>query len=340
MKISVVVAMYNEEGNVAPLIQEVDSALSGISYELILVDDGSTDRSVAEALESALSNTRVVQLQKNYGQTQAMSAGIQAAKGELIVTMDADLQNDPSDIPAMVKQLEEGDFDLVAGIRAKRKDGLILRKIPSKIANYFIRRLTGVYVSDYGCTLKVFRPFIARNLGMYGELHRFIPVLARLQGARIAEQPVNHRSRVAGKSKYGLGRTGKVASDLLLMLFFQKYFQRPIHLFGPPGYICLAAGGSIELYLLVCKLMGQEIGGRPLLMLGVLLIFAGIQLITFGLLAEMLMRIYFESQGKHPFRVRKEYSGGQLVAQLNRFGELEFVSTALSEQGSANLTNP
>jgi len=309
MKLSIVVAMYNEAGNISPLIEEINAALCTISHEIILVDDGSTDATVKEAKNCLAPGIKIICLQKNYGQTQAMNAGIQAAKGEFIATLDADLQNDPRDIPSMLIKLEEEEVDLVAGIRAKRKDGLLLRKIPSKIANKAIQKLTGVYVSDYGCTLKVFRTDLAKSLGMYGELHRFIPVLAQLQGAKIAEMPVNHRRRNAGVSKYGLNRTFKVASDLILMLFYQKYFQRPIHLFGTAGYLSLIAGSFISVYMLWVKLNGSEIGGRPLLMLGILLILAGIQLITFGILAEMLMRTYYESQGKTPYRIRKEIQG-------------------------------
>lgn len=309
MKLSVVIALKDESPNIARLLDETEAALKYIEHELILVDDGSTDDTVAQVLAHARPNTRLLVFQKNFGQTMAMRAGIEAAQGELIATMDGDLQNDPADIPTMIQQLETGDFDVVAGRRANRRDGFILRKIPSRIANIMIRRLTGVYIRDYGCTLKVFRPEVAKNLGMYGELHRFIPVLASLQGARITEMDVNHRARVAGKSKYGLGRTLRVASDLMLMLFMQKYFRRPIHLFGSLGYVCFFSGLLIEFYMLILKICGEEIGDRPLLMAGILLILAGLQMLTFGLMAEIQMRTYYESQGKAPYIIRHRYEG-------------------------------
>lgn len=313
MKLSVVIALKDESPNVGPLLAEIDQALASIDHEVILVDDGSTDDTAAQVLAHARPNTRLLVFQRNYGQTMAMRAGIDAAKGEFIATLDGDLQNNPHDIPWMLDRLVEGDFDVVAGRRAVRKDGWILRKIPSAMANMLIRWLTGVYIRDYGCTLKVFRPIIAKNLGMYGELHRFIPVLASLQGARITEADVDHRARLAGTSKYGLGRTFRVASDLMLMLFFQKYFRRPMHLFGPIGYVCLMLGFGMEMYLLVLKIMGEEIGGRPMLMAGILLILAGLQMLTFGLMAEIQMRTYYESQGKAPYLIRHQYEGGQKV---------------------------
>ncbi|MEL7148245.1 MAG: glycosyltransferase, partial [Bacteroidota bacterium] len=198
-----------------------------------------------------------------------------------------------------------------AGIRAKRKDGMLLRKLPSKIANAMIRKLTGVYLHDYGCTLKVFRKDIAKNLGLYGELHRFIPVLAQLQGAQLTEMPVNHHPRIHGESKYGLGRTFKVLSDLFLMVFFQKYLQKPMHLFGTTGILTFLSGGAISSYLLVLKVMGEEIGGRPLLTLGVTLLLGGIQLITIGLVAELIVRTYFEAQDKKTFRVKRVFVGNK-----------------------------
>ena len=211
----------------------------------------------------------------------------------------------------MVKKLEEEDLDVVAGIRAKRKDGMLLRKIPSKLANAMIRKLTGVYLHDYGCTLKVFRKDIAKNLGLYGELHRFIPVLAQLQGAQLSEIPVNHHPRIHGQSKYGLGRTFKVLSDLLLMVFFQKYLQKPMHLFGTTGILTFLAGAGISFYLLVLKLFGEEIGGRPLLILGITLVLGGIQLITIGLIAELIVRTYFEAQDKKTYRVKRIFVGAE-----------------------------
>jgi dolichol-phosphate mannosyltransferase len=232
-----------------------------------------------------------------------MAAGINVARGEFIATMDADLQNDPSDIPVMLAKLQAEKCDLVAGIRAKRMDNW-LRKFPSRIANKLIRTTTGVTLHDYGCTLKIFRQDLAKNLGLYGDMHRFIPVLAAMQGASMMEMPVKHHPRIHGRSKYGLGRTAIVLSDLLLVLFIQKYFQRPMHIFGPVGLLMFFLGILINGYLLTDKLMGEEIGGRPLLILGVILLLAGLQLIIFGFVAEILMRTYYESQHKKAFRIR------------------------------------
>lgn len=299
----------NEEESIKPLLEHVNQSLVGWDYEVVLVDDGSTDRTVEEIKAHSNRHTRAVILNKNYGQTTAMAAGIDAADGDYIVTLDGDLQNDPSDIPAMIAKLEAEDLDVVAGIRANRQDGMFLRKIPSQMANALIRKLTGVYLHDYGCTLKVFRKDIAKNLGLYGELHRFIPVLAQLQGARLDEMPVKHHARQYGKSKYGLGRTFKVVSDLMLMVFFQKYFQRPIHLFGTAGLLTFGIGVLINIYLLVIKILGHEIGGRPLLILGITLVIGGIQLITIGIVAELIVRTYYESQDKKTFRVKENFQG-------------------------------
>lgn len=311
MKISVVVAVMNEEDNVLPLMQQVKTALTGREYELIFVDDGSTDQTIRNIKENLDSNTHLLVFQKNYGQSQAMSAGIAHASGDVIVTLDGDLQNDPEDMLPMIEMLEAEELDVVAGNRANRKDGALLRKFPSKLANALIRNWTGVHIRDYGCTLKVFRPHIAKNLGLYGELHRFIPVLASLQGARIRQFDVNHRPRTAGTSKYGLGRTFKVMSDLLLMVFLQKYFQRPMHLFGKTGILMLFAGIGINTYLLIEKVQGRDIWGRPMLILGVICLLGGIQLITFGLMTEIAMRTYFESQNKTPYTIRSVHAGSK-----------------------------
>ncbi|MDW3190773.1 MAG: glycosyltransferase family 2 protein [Cytophagales bacterium] len=308
-KISLVIPVMNEEESIKPLLEHISKSLEGWDYEVVLVDDGSTDRTVAEIKTHSDSHTRAVILNKNYGQTTAMAAGIDAADGDYIITLDGDLQNDPSDIPEMIAKLEKEDLDVVAGIRANRQDGMFLRKIPSQLANAMIRKLTGVYLHDYGCTLKVFRKDIAKNLGLYGELHRFIPVLAKLQGARLDEMPVKHHARQYGKSKYGLGRTFKVMSDLMLMVFFQKYFQRPIHLFGTVGLLTFGAGVIINIYLLIIKILGHEIGGRPLLILGITLVLGGIQLITIGIVAELIVRTYYESQDKKTFRVKDTFQG-------------------------------
>ncbi|NTU44592.1 MAG: glycosyltransferase family 2 protein [Chlorobiaceae bacterium] len=305
MKLSVVIPVMNEVENIKPLFAALSSSLAGIDHEIVLVDDGSTDGTAAEIQANAPSNLQLVVLNKNYGQTTAMAAGIDHAKGDLIATLDGDLQNDPSDIPMMIRYLFDNDLDVVAGRRAGRQDGMILRKIPSKIANALIRTLTDVHIRDYGCTLKVFKKDVAKNLGLYGELHRFIPVLVQLYGAKMAEVDVRHHARKFGKSKYGIGRTFKVMSDLLFMVFFQKYSQKPMHLFGSLGFSSLFIGLALNLYLLFVKIMGEEIGGRPLLSLGIIMTFIGIQLITTGFIAEFIMRTYYESQNKKPYIIKK-----------------------------------
>ncbi len=308
-KLSLVVPMMNEEDNVEPLFKAVREALKDIDYEFILVDDGSTDNTVAKIKELADERTKILVFNHNCGQTQAMAAGIEEATGELIATIDGDLQNDPTDIPLMIEKLEKEDWDVVAGRRLKRQDGLFLRKIPSKIANWIIRKTTKVYLNDYGCTLKVYKSDVAKNLGLYGELHRFIPVLAKMYGAKIVEMDVKHHPRVHGESKYGIGRTFKVVSDLLLMLFMQKYKTKPMHLFGGLGVASFGAGMVINFYLLILKLFGNSIGGRPLLTLGIVLVLAGIQLITTGFLAELIMRTYYESQNKTPYTIKERFIG-------------------------------
>ncbi len=306
-EISVVITVMNEEANIKPLLESVRSALSSFDYEVVLVDDGSSDKTKQQVLENADERTILVELRKNYGQSTAMTAGIDFSRGKYIALLDGDLQNDPSDIPAMLELLKKEDWDVVAGNRKNRKDGFFLRKIPSKIANALIRRMTGVYIRDYGCTLKVFRREIAEELGLYGELHRFIPVLAKLQGAKITQVDVKHHPRIHGKSKYGINRTFKVMSDLVLMVFMRKYMQKPMHLFGTIGFISFGIGAVINIYLLVLKLMGNDIWGKPLLILGLILLLGGIQFITIGIIADINTRTYFESQNKKTYNVRKIY---------------------------------
>jgi glycosyltransferase involved in cell wall biosynthesis len=306
-ELSVVITVMNEEDNIKPLLESVRSALTGLDYEVVLVDDGSTDKTRQQILEYADDRTILVELRKNYGQSTAMTAGIDYSRGKYVALLDGDLQNDPADIPAMLELLKKEDWDVVAGNRKNRKDGFILRKLPSKIANALIRRMTGVYIKDYGCTLKVFKREIAEELGLYGELHRFIPVLAKLQGAKITQVDVKHHSRQFGKSKYGINRTFKVLSDLVLMVFMRKYMQKPMHLFGTLGFISFGLGLLINLYLLILKIMGQDIWGKPLLILGVILLLGGIQFITIGIIADINVRTYFESQNKKTYNVRKVY---------------------------------
>jgi glycosyltransferase involved in cell wall biosynthesis len=315
--LSVVITVYNEEDNIQPLLKATYAALSGMDYEVILVEDGSTDRTVAEVKKYANTRTKLVIFNRNYGQTTALAAGIDQATGEYIATMDGDLQNDPTDLPGMLQKAIDEEWDVVAGRRANRKDGFVLRKIPSKIANWIIRNSTNVHLKDYGCTLRVYKADIAQNMGLYGELHRFIPVLAKQEGAKMTEVDVKHHPRIHGTSKYGLSRTFKVMSDLILMLFFQKYFQRPIHLFGGLGLLAFLLGGIINVYLLVLKIMGEDIWGRPILILGFMLILAGIQLITTGIIAEIIVRTYFESQDKKTYRVKALYTGEQEVQTSN-----------------------
>jgi len=319
MELSVVVTLLNEEDNIKPLLENIRKALAAYNYEVVLVDDGSTDGTVREIKALADDRTKLISFNRNYGQTAAMSAGINHAVGDFIVTLDGDLQNDPADIPVMLAKLKSEGWDVVAGNRKNRQDGMLLRKIPSKIANRLIRNLTGVYVHDYGCTLKVFRKDIAHRLELYGELHRFIPILAVMQGGKITEMDVHHHPRIHGKSKYGIGRTLKVMSDLMLMVFFQKYLRRPIHLFGPIGIISFAIGCVVNVYLLVLKILGHDIWGRPLLLLGVTLVLAGIQFLTFGLIAELIMRTYYESQNKKTYTVREVFTG----SKSPRPGEVE-----------------
>lgn len=313
--LSVVITVYNEEDNIQPLLEATYAALSGIDYEVILVEDGSTDRTVDEVKKYANTRTKLVIFNRNYGQTTALAAGIDQATGQYIATMDGDLQNDPADIPGMLQKAIDEEWDVVAGRRANRKDGFVLRKIPSKIANWIIRNSTNVHLKDYGCTLRVYKADIAQNMGLYGELHRFIPVLAKQQGAKMTEVDVKHHPRIHGTSKYGLSRTFKVMADLILMLFFQKYFQRPIHLFGGLGLLAFLLGGMINVYLLVLKIMGEDIWGRPILILGFMLILGGIQLITTGIISEIIVRTYFESQDKKTYRIKSLYTGEQEVSQ-------------------------
>lgn len=305
-KISVVICVYNEEPNIGPLSRQIMDALGDLPYEAIFVDDGSTDRTREEILKIKDERFILAALKRNYGQSSALQAGIDIAEGEYIVLIDGDLQNDPADIPGMLELAEKEDWDMVAGVRANRKDGMFLRKVPSKIANYMIRQSTGIKMKDLGCTLKIFKKEVLKDIHIYGELHRFIPVLITLEGAtRITQVDVNHRPRQFGKSKYNLGRTTRVMSDLMLMLFFKKYLQRPMHFFGMLGIVTLLAGVLIDLYLLVLKLMGHDIWGKPLLFLGILLVVAGIQFFTTGIIAELLMRTYYETQQKKPYRVRQ-----------------------------------
>jgi len=308
-EISIVVPVYNEAPNLRDLVKEIFQIMGsmGRSFEVILIDDGSTDGSLAllRSIQPGYSNLRVVSLRRNFGQSAAMTAGFDHAWGDIIVTMDGDLQNDPKNTSLLIARLEEG-YDLVNGWRKDRKDPFLSRRLPSMIANRIIGMATGVKLHDYGCSLKAYRGDLARHLLLYGELHRFIPVLAGFYGARIGEAEISHHARTRGKSKYGIGRTYRVILDLILMLFFQKFATRPLQLFGLSGGPLFVAGIGIEIYLTWLKLWhGADIGGRPLLLLGALLIITGIVLIGIGLCAELVVRTYYESSGKRIYVVRE-----------------------------------
>ena len=310
--LSLVIPLYNEEDNVALLTQKIHDSLGGYNYQIIYIDDCSQDGTRAVVNQMQDNKVHLISLKKNYGQSLALAAGIDYAEGEYIITMDGDLQNDPADIPKMLAEVVNDEYDVVTGIRQKRKDSLI-KKIPSKIANFMVRRASKLDIKDNGCALKIFTREIAKELNLYGELHRFITLLAHLEGARIKQVPVAHYARHAGKSKYGLERVFKVVADMMLLLFIRKYFQRPIHLFGILGVLFVILGILINMYLLIVKYgLGEEIGNRPLLIFGLMFILAGIQLFTIGIVMELLIRTYYESQSKRPYRVQKITVGGQV----------------------------
>ncbi|MDJ0733845.1 MAG: glycosyltransferase family 2 protein [Nostocaceae cyanobacterium] len=307
--VSVVVPIKDEVESLPHLLTAIASTLQGseYSYEIICIDDGSTDGSPQWLKEQAQvrNDLKAVILRRNYGQTAAMSAGFNYAMGKVIVTLDADLQNDPDDIPMLLGKLEEG-YDLVSGWRKNRQDAALNRLLPSKIANWLIRRITGVKIHDYGCSLKAYRAELVADMNLYGELHRFLPALAYIEGARITEMPVRHHARRFGSSKYGLSRTFRVLMDLLTIAFMKKFLTRPMHVFGLFGLGSMISGALIGIYLTYVKFAYQEdIGNRPLLILAVLLLVTGVQLFCFGLLAELLMRTYHESQGRPIYRVRE-----------------------------------
>jgi glycosyltransferase involved in cell wall biosynthesis len=308
MTLSVVIPLYNEEENVQMLIEKLKGALDPLNkeYEIIFVDDGSTDRtlSILEDIQAKDKNVVVLSLRRNFGQTAAFAAGFDFARGDVIVTIDGDLQNDPADIPKLLELIK--DNDLVSGWRKKRKDPFFTRRLPSIMANWLISNVTGVKLHDYGCSLKAYRRDVIKNLKLYGEMHRFIPAVASWYGVRIAEVETVHHQRLRGKSKYGISRTMKVVLDLITVKFLQSFSTKPIQFFGPVGIVSGALGFLISLYLAIDKLFfGRDIGGRPLLLLGALLIIVGIQLIGMGLLGEMLVRVYHESQKKPIYVIKK-----------------------------------
>ncbi|NVK02493.1 MAG: glycosyltransferase family 2 protein [Oceanospirillaceae bacterium] len=311
--LSIVVPMYKEEDNAARLVERVHQGMAEYEgyWELVLVDDGSPDGTV-KAIRQCQSewgdHVRLIELQRNFGQTAAMQAGIDAARGELIVTMDGDLQNDPTDIPRMVAELLERDLDLLQGWRVNRQDAAIKRKLPSKIANRLIAKMTGVHLHDYGCSLKVYRASILKQVRLYGEMHRFIPVWVAgvTSPARIGETPVTHHAREFGESKYGISRTFRVILDLISVFFFLKYRSRPGHFFGYLGLSAGTIGGLLLSWLFFVKVfLGEDIGNRPMLMISVFLVLMAFQFLTTGVVAEMLSRIYFQGTDNRNFIVLK-----------------------------------
>jgi glycosyltransferase involved in cell wall biosynthesis len=317
--ISIVIPLYNEEESAETLVAQVTAVLieMGRSYEILIVDDGSTDRSfdILRSLHQRDPRLRVIRFRRNFGQTAAFAAGFDASRGQTVITLDADLQNDPADIPKLVELIDQG-YDVVSGWRLKRQDALVSRKIPSRVANWLIGWVTGVRLHDYGCSLKAYRSEVVKNINLYGELHRFIPAVASGYGIRVAEVPVNHRARALGQSKYSglrktVTRTVKVFLDLLTVRFLLSYSTRPIHVFGTLGLLASGLGIILGLYLTFVKLVySQRIGDRPLLMLAVLLVVVGVQLVTMGLLGEVVVRTYYEAQDKPVYTVREVLDSG------------------------------
>tara|TARA_Y100001968_G_scaffold306301_1_gene322991 strand:+ start:2302 stop:3267 length:966 start_codon:yes stop_codon:yes gene_type:complete len=306
--ISIIIPVYNESESIGLLINEITEVMTRnkFKYEVIVINDGSKDTTydVLKSLANNIKELIVINLRKNYGQTAAMAAGFDNATGRILISLDGDLQNDPNDIPNLIKGINDG-YDLICGWRFDRKDKLINRRIPSKIANKIIGIVTGIYLHDYGCSLKAFKKEIIDDIKLYGELHRFIPVLADNEGAKIKEIKVNHRSRQYGSSKYGIDRTFRVLMDLLTVWFMNKFLTRPMYIFGFVGILSILSSLLISSYLIIIKIFGEDIGSRPLLIFALILGIAGIQLFSFGLLGELLMRTYHESQNRPIYRIRE-----------------------------------
>ncbi len=312
--LSIVVPIYNEEESLPFLVNQLLEVLQPMeeTFELVLVNDGSSDKSaeVIRKLSFDIPELVGVLLRKNYGQTAAMAAGFDISSGEIVVTLDGDLQNDPADIPLLVNKIRDG-FDLVSGWRYRRQDAAISRKLPSKIANRLIGKVTGVRLNDYGCSLKAYRREVLTDMRLYGELHRFLPVLANIEGARITEIKVNHRARQFGSSKYGIDRTFRVLMDLLTVWFMNRFLTRPMYVFGFGGILAIIGSFITSFYLLIIKLLGEDIGNRPLLIFALLLAVTGVQLFGFGLLGELQIRTYHESQNRPIYRIRDTFRGGR-----------------------------
>ena len=309
-ELSIVIPIRNESPNIRPLYEELMGTLgsSGRRFEVIVIDDGSTDDSFGQlaALQASDPRLRVIRFRRNFGQTAAFAAGFAHARGRLVVTSGGDLQNDPRDIESMVQLSDRDDVDIVCGWRKDRKDTFFTRRLPSMAANWIISKATGVPLHDYGCSLKVFRTDVVKSLRLYGEMHRFLPAIASEQGVRIAEVVVNHRARSAGQTKYGLSRTIRVILDLVTVKFLLSYSTRPLQIFGLLGIVSGGLGALITAYLGWVRLvLHQSIADRPLLILGMLLAFIGVQFLTFGLLAELMARTYYESQGKPTYVIRE-----------------------------------
>ncbi len=308
MDLSIVIPVYNEKENMSHLYSRLNKTLPGlkIAYEVILIDDGSTDGTYVELqkIHKKNSSYKIIRFRRNFGQTSAMSAGFHYSSGDIVITLDGDLQNDPKDIPAILKKLDEG-YDIVSGWRKDRKDKAVSRRFPSVVANKMISGLTGVHLHDYGCTLKAYRKEVIENIELYGEMHRYIPAVASRMGVNVAEIPVAHHGRKYGKSKYGISRTIRVILDIITIKFLLSYSQRPIQIFGLLGLFSGTAGFAITAYLIIMRLFfNQSLADRPLFILSIFMIFIGIQLITMGLLAEINMRIYHEAQDKPTYVIR------------------------------------
>jgi dolichol-phosphate mannosyltransferase len=306
--ISIIIPVFNESESIGYLLDEVLNVMCSnkLNFEIVVVNDGSQDSTsnVLDELTIKIKELSVISLRTNYGQTAAMAAGFDYSNGEVVITLDGDLQNDPNDIPKLISHINQG-YDLICGWRYDRKDKLINRRIPSKIANKLIANVTGLKLHDYGCSLKAFKKEILDDIQLYGELHRFLPVLAKIEGAKIKEIKVNHRSRKYGSSKYGIDRTFRVLMDLLTVWFMTKFLTRPMYGFGFVGIISILVSLGMTSYLFIIKLLGNDIGNRPMLMFALILGIAGVQLFSFGLLSELLIRTYHESQNRPIYRIRK-----------------------------------
>ena len=306
--ISIIIPVFNEGESIEYLLDEVLNVMvfNKLNFEIVVVNDGSQDTTsnVLDELTIKIKELIVISLRMNYGQTAAMAAGFEHSSGEVVITLDGDLQNDPNDIPKLISHINEG-YDLICGWRYDRKDKLINRRIPSKIANKLISNVTGLKLHDYGCSLKAFKKEILDDIKLYGELHRYLPVLAKIEGAKIKEIKVNHRSRKYGSSKYGIDRTFRVLMDLLTVWFMTKFLTRPMYGFGSVGIISILVSLGMTTYLFITKMLGEDIGNRPMLMFALILGIAGVQLFSFGLLSELLIRTYHESQNRPIYRIRK-----------------------------------